>query len=99
MNLTKQDIEYVADLARIKINETEKEYYATQLSVIFDYIDQLAEVPTENVMETCQVTGLVDRTRDDSVESCDEGTRLKLLQQFPESEAHFLRVKEVFKEQ
>lgn len=96
MKLTVQDIDYVANLARLKLDESEKEYYAAQLSVVFDYIDQLQEVNTDDVPETCQVTGLMDVTRDDVVVKSDETVKQKLIVQFPEREANFLKVKEVF---
>lgn len=96
MKLTVQDIDYVANLARLKLDDKEKEYYAAQLSVVFDYIDQLQEVETDDVPETCQVTGLMDVTRDDVMVECGETTKKKLITQFPEREANFLKVKEVF---
>lgn len=96
MKLTVQDIDYVANLARLKLDDSEKEYYAAQLSVVFDYIDQLQEVNTDDIPETCQVTGLMDVTREDVVVECSDEIKKKLIAQFPEREANFLKVKEVF---
>lgn len=96
MELTTQDIEYIANLARLTLTEEEKSSYAAQLTVIFGYMDHLNEVNTDGVPETCQVTGLMDVTRDDIVVETDQTIRNKLIKQFPEVEANFLKVKAVF---
>ncbi len=98
MKLTVDDIEHVARLARLHLSEEEKIRYADQLSVVLDYIEILNEVPTENVEETTQVTGLVDVTREDVVQSTDEITRKKMVEQFPEKIGPLLKVRAVFEE-
>lgn len=94
--LTSEQIEQIAQLARLELSEEEKKMYAKQLSVVFDYIKILEEVDTEGVNETCQVTGLEDVVREDGVSECDEETRKKLIEQFPEREGDLLKVKKVF---
>jgi len=47
--VTKQTVEHVAKLARIAINDVEKEYLCGQLSKILDYIDQLKKVDVDKV--------------------------------------------------
>lgn len=96
MNLSPQDIAAVADLARLDLTEEEINRYAEQLSAVLAYMDILNEVETENVEETCQVTGLQDVFREDGVVSCDEDVRNKLVEAFPEREGDLLRVKAVF---
>ncbi len=96
MKLDTETIEYLANLARLELTTEEKERYAGQLSVIFDYIDMLAEVDTDNVPETCQVTGLLDVIRDDNPEVCTEEVREKLIASFPEKQGRLLKVKAVF---
>lgn len=93
-----ETIEVVADLARLKLNDKEKEKYAGELSVIFDYVETLSEVETNGVEETCQVTGLDNVFREDVVVECDPETRMKLIKQFPEKLGEFLKVKAVFKD-
>ena len=97
MKLTKEDIKRIADLARLKLTTKEKFLYAKQLTVVLDYIEMLNEVDTTDVPETCQVTGLQDVVREDVVESCDEETRKKLINQFPSKLGDLLKVKAVFK--
>ncbi|MBN3041082.1 MAG: Asp-tRNA(Asn)/Glu-tRNA(Gln) amidotransferase subunit GatC [Candidatus Omnitrophica bacterium] len=45
----KKTVEYVAELARIKVDPEQKEYLAGQLSKILEYIDKLKQVNTDNV--------------------------------------------------
>lgn len=97
MKLEMKDIEDLANLARLDLSSEEKNRYAEQLSVIFDYIEMLREVDTENIPETCQVTGLLDVTREDIAISTDDETRKKLIACFPEHQGQLLKVQAVFK--
>ncbi len=49
MSLTRQDVEKVALLARLQLTDAELETMTGQLAQIVSYVDQLAEVDTENV--------------------------------------------------
>lgn len=99
MKLERKDIEDLAKLARLDLTEEEKNRYAEQLSVIFEYFGMLGEVDTENVPETCQVTGLLDVTRSDVAVQQDTEKLEKLMACFPERQARLLKVKAVFKKQ
>ena len=95
-SITPQDIEWVATLARLTLSEKEKKQYAEQLSVIFDYIEQLNGVETDDVPETCQVTGLEDVVREDVAIRGDKAISDKLIAAFPEKIGKVLKVKAVF---
>ncbi len=97
MKLKRKDIEDLARLARLDLTEDEKNRYAEQLSVIFEYVEMLGEVPTDDVPETCQVTGLLDVTREDIAVPTDFEKVKKLIECFPERQARLLKVKAVFK--
>jgi aspartyl-tRNA(Asn)/glutamyl-tRNA(Gln) amidotransferase subunit C len=49
MHLTRQEVERVSHLARLRLNEAELDEMTRQLGRIIDYVDQLAELDTENV--------------------------------------------------
>jgi aspartyl-tRNA(Asn)/glutamyl-tRNA(Gln) amidotransferase subunit C len=59
------DVLHVSKLANLKLKESEVKTFTEQLSSILDYIEKLKEVKTEGVLETSQITGLVNITRDD----------------------------------
>lgn len=96
MALTIKEIEQIAALARLELSEKEKKMYAEQLSVVLDYIGMLNEVNTDNVIETSQVTGLEDVTREDGVGECSEEIKQKLIGNFPDKVGRLLKVKAVF---
>jgi aspartyl-tRNA(Asn)/glutamyl-tRNA(Gln) amidotransferase subunit C len=98
MKLTTKEIEQIANLARLELNEQEKKIYAEQLSVVLDYFSMLNEVNTDGVEETCQVTGLEDVVREDKVVSRSDDEKNKLIKNFPEKVGKLLKVKAVFNE-
>jgi aspartyl-tRNA(Asn)/glutamyl-tRNA(Gln) amidotransferase subunit C len=49
VKITVEDVEHVANLARLQLTDEEKSSYATQLSAILEYFDKLSEVDTAQV--------------------------------------------------
>ncbi len=49
MSITKKDVEYIANLARLKFDETELVNFTHQLNDILSYMEKLNELNTENV--------------------------------------------------
>jgi len=95
MKLTGDQVQHIADLARIELISGEKEKYAEELSAVLGFVEQLSEVGTDNVIPTSQVTGLVNITREDEVETCDEETRKNILNAAPLKEGEYFKVKAV----
>jgi aspartyl-tRNA(Asn)/glutamyl-tRNA(Gln) amidotransferase subunit C len=67
MDITKQDVEKVALLARLHVTEGEKALFATQLSQILTHVEQLNRYDTAGVEPTTTVMGQVNVFRDDVV--------------------------------
>ncbi len=63
-----REIEYLARLARIKLNEEEKERFEKELTKIIEYVSQLKEVDTENVEPSYHVLPVTNVFREDKVE-------------------------------
>ena len=61
------DVEHVAKLANLPLDEKRLEILEKQLTETLLYIDRLNEIPTEKVEPTSQVTRLTHVTRDDTV--------------------------------
>ena len=55
MILTLEEVEHIAELARLGLTETEKERYREQLSTILDYFAQLRELDTAGISPTSSV--------------------------------------------
>jgi len=91
--ITKAEVEKVAKLARIEITEPEKEKFAKQLTNILDYVNQLSEVNTENVLPTSQVTELNNVMRADEIELYKDP--VTLVEKAPESRDGQVKVKSI----
>lgn len=96
MDLSKQQIEHIAQLARLELSDEELERYGGQLSVILGYIDMLNEVDTDGIEPTAQVTGLSNVFRGDQVFQWDESQREAALKESPDKDGRFIKVKKVF---
>lgn len=96
MALTKEEVQHIAELARIELTEQEITRFQGDLTRVLDYIDQLKEVDTTGVEPTAQVTGLVNRLRVDEAQPIDEATRQRLLDAAPERDGNLFKVKAVF---
>ncbi|MCK9578940.1 MAG: Asp-tRNA(Asn)/Glu-tRNA(Gln) amidotransferase subunit GatC [Methanoregula sp.] len=95
MQLSKQEIQHIADLARLELTDEELEKYGSQLSGILDYIDELKEVDTANVNPTAQVTGLQNVMRADEVSAWPQDETEAALGQAPEREGRHIKVKRI----
>ena len=67
MEISKEQVEHVARLARLEVSEDEKAMFARQLSGILTYMDQLKELETKGVEPTATVLPTDNVFRDDNV--------------------------------
>ena len=63
--LSSEEIQHIAQLARIKLTEKEKDKFKKELSLILDYVKKLSELDTEKVEPLYQTTGIVNALRPD----------------------------------
>lgn len=68
MKLTKEQVEKLAHLARLKLTDDEIERLSGELTDILDYVEMLGELDTDGVPETAQVTGLSNVVRKDEID-------------------------------
>lgn len=72
MSLTRQDVEKIAQLARLSITAEEMPVYVTSLSSIVDLVDELSRVPTVDVEPMAHpLDGQHQRLRADAVTETD----------------------------
>lgn len=67
MAITKEDVEKVAKLAKLKFTEEEKEKFTQQLAQIVSYVEKLKELDTEGVEPTSHVLDIKNVFREDKV--------------------------------
>lgn len=68
MSVTKKDVEHVAELARIELNESEKENMIEDLNKVLDYMKKLEELDTENEDIIVNPYYIENKFRNDEVE-------------------------------
>jgi len=68
MSITRQDIEKVALLGRLRLTEAELATMTEQLGQIVAYVDQLAEVDTDGVEPMAHAMEVHNVFRDDGIE-------------------------------
>ena len=56
MKITQKDVAYVANLANLDLTDAERLRMEKDLNRILEYVDQLAEVNTDNVLPMSQVS-------------------------------------------
>lgn len=65
MKLSREEVEHIAGLARLALNDDEKALYQDQLSAILEYFERLQELDTEEISPTASVLPLHSVMRDD----------------------------------
>ena len=65
MKITKDEVLYVADLARLDLDENVIEAFAGQIGKILQYVDTLNEADTEGIRPTSHAIFLTNAFRDD----------------------------------
>ena len=67
MRLTLEQVEHIAELAKLSLTDEEKEDYREQLSAILDYADMLQQLDTSTISPTATVLPLQNVMREDHV--------------------------------
>lgn len=65
MALSREEVEHIAELAKLALTEEEKAQYAEQLSAILDYFRKLQEVDTSGIPPTATVLPISNVFRPD----------------------------------
>jgi aspartyl-tRNA(Asn)/glutamyl-tRNA(Gln) amidotransferase subunit C len=77
MEISKNDVLYVADLARLDLDESSIDRFADQIRDILAYVEKLNEVDTAGVKATSHAISLTNAFREDEEQpSIDTGRAL-----------------------
>ena len=93
MSVTKKDVEYIAELARLKFKEEELESFTHQLNEILNYVDKLNELDTENVEPLSHPVENVNVFRNDELKKSI--TTKDALKNAPDRNNEFFKVPKV----
>lgn len=92
MKLSKEIVEHVSRLARLRLTEEEEEKFSRQLGAVLEYMEILNKVKTEHVSLE-NPASLSGKLREDEPRPWPNPERL--VKNSPESEAGFFKVKKV----
>ncbi|MHB9039643.1 MAG: Asp-tRNA(Asn)/Glu-tRNA(Gln) amidotransferase subunit GatC [Melioribacteraceae bacterium] len=93
MSITKKDVEYIAQLARLRFKDEELENFTSQLNEILNYVDKLNELDTENVEPLSHPVEEFNKFRDDELKPSIE--REEALKNAPDRTDEFFKVPKV----
>lgn len=94
--ITRQDVEHVAELARLELTAAEKDQFIAQLNNILTYIEKLGELDTTNIEPTSHVIPMANVFRDDEVQPSLD--RDLVLQNAPQESHFFFKVPRIIEE-
>jgi aspartyl-tRNA(Asn)/glutamyl-tRNA(Gln) amidotransferase subunit C len=96
MEISKEQVEHVAKLARLEVSEDEKTTFARQLSAILTHIDQLKDLDTAGVEPTATVLPADNVFREDEVRP--SLTQEQALANAPDQADGFFRVPKILED-
>ncbi len=91
--IDREEVKKVANLARLAITTEEEGQFATQLSDILEYFEQLSELDTKDVPPTTRAIDTSNITRPDELEPF--GYKEALLEEAPDRSDEFFRVPKI----
>lgn len=96
MSISKEQVEHIAQLARLSLAQDEVERFTVQLNDILRFAEKLNELDTENVEPTSHVLPITNVLREDEVQP--SWPREQALVNAPEQKDGMFRVPPVFEE-
>ena len=75
--LSREDIEYIAHLARLEVGEADVPAYADKLGRIIEFIDELGQADTADLVPMAHPLDMSQRLRVDEVTESDERDRFQ----------------------
>ena len=90
--LTKKEVQYLANLARIKISEQEEEKFQKDISSILDYVKKLEEIDVKGVEPMSHSIAVENVMREDKAERFPGNKVEKLIESAPRKKERHIKV-------
>lgn len=92
--ITSEEIEKLAQLARIKIDDAEKQSLTTEIDAILTYVDEIKKATVD--LDYTPAPGAVHNiTRPDVARTISPADREAILNEAPDREGNFIAVKKI----
>jgi aspartyl-tRNA(Asn)/glutamyl-tRNA(Gln) amidotransferase subunit C len=92
--LSREQIEHLAKLARLKLNEEEIKSLTEDLNKILNYVKKIEELNLENIEPSTSIIEKLD-LREDEVKEKNQEEREKIIDNFPQKENNYLKVPKI----
>lgn len=95
--ISKEEIQKLADLARIEVEDEEALKLAGEIDAILDYVKLVQQFHSENVLEESRVElgSVYNVMRADGEPTKPKTYSQELIAEFPEKEGDYLKVKKI----
>lgn len=91
--IKRKDVEHVAKLAQLNLNDEEKELFTKQLEDILNFVDKLKELNTEGIEPTSTVIPVKNVSRNDKKE--DSFAQEEALLNAPDIENGYFKIPKI----
>lgn len=92
--ISKDDVQHVADLARLALSESEKSQFTEELNAILGYVKEIEEVKIDNYERFDHYNLKENQFRGDEIRESSEEEKNAIRNLFPKKEGNSLKVKE-----
>ena len=72
MSFSQEDIKKIANLARLSVSEQDCTYYSGQLNRIFELVEQMSQIDTDDVKPMAHPQDISLRLREDTVTEANQ---------------------------
>jgi len=79
MSLTPDDVQKIAQLARLAVTDDEKSAIATDLTNILDLVEQMGKIDTQDVVPMSHPLHMTQRLRADAVTETDQREKFQAI--------------------
>ena len=91
-DLTREDIEHMAQLANLQLNEKETDAFQSQLTETLSYVENMRELDTKNVVPTNHTTNSKNVMFRDGIKGTRTFTSAQALQNAPQKKINLFYV-------
>jgi len=91
--ISKEEVQHIAGLARVGVNEKDLEKFAADLSAVLDWMDELKAVDVDGIEPMAHVVGMENRLREDRIDEFEN--KDGIINSFPEKKDRYNKVKSV----
>ena len=92
--LSKEQVEHIADLARIGLSDEEKGKLQEDLGAVLEYVEKLDKVDVSAVKPTAHISGLENETREDENGSSHADAK-ELVQMAQDTKDGYVKVRQI----